>query len=181
VDAVAKSLVFFESLSPEQRDLFTELCAASAAPPVDPMAVEPSLFGSAPSGETVATETKFYTDGAGSATHAEHVLLAALLVLHFDSDHRRLRQWVLDAESDAERLGQLGLDRVVWAPPKKRLWGTNGAIIGPLNKAVAMRAGAQCRVIETQPTEAGSLGRIATCTARSPRGMSRPSRRWQPC
>lgn len=150
MDAVAKSLAFFESLSPKQRTLYTELCAASTAPPTAPMDVEPNLFGRAPSGETVATESKFYADGAGSATHAEHALLAALLVLRFDGNRRRLQQWVVDAESDAERLGQLGLSGGVWAPPKNTaLWGTNGAIIGPLNEAVAARAGAESRTVET--------------------------------
>ena len=93
--------------------------------------------------------TKFYNAGASYATALEHVLLATLLIAHFGDERNAAKKWMINAESDALRLEELGLRGEVWAPPTGiPLWNSNGVIFGPLDTATAVRAGSVGGVVE---------------------------------
>ena len=67
---------------------------------------------------------KFYALGAAEATVHEILLLSMLLTTRLGAELGHVQTWVLDAGSDAERLGSMRLAGEVWpSPTHNRKWG----------------------------------------------------------
>ena len=134
------SLHFFDSLSDEQKRLWEEMQSPAA-----PMAVEPedsSIFAAAPAPLAPTPDGPFYAPGKAAATVIEVQVIGTLVLLYFRSDVRAAQQWVLNAESDADRVGRCGLDGQVWAPPSSSpTWATHGPVLKPLDTALSVRIG----------------------------------------
>ena len=139
-EQVVASLHFFDSLSDEQKRLWEEMQSPAA-----PMAVEPedsSIFAAAPAPLAPTPDGPFYAPGKAAATVIEVQVIGTLVLLYFRSDVRAAQQWVLNAESDADRVGRCGLDGQVWAPPSSSpTWATHGPVLKPLDTALSVRIG----------------------------------------
>ena len=122
--AIGKMMAFMEKLSPEMQLEFAQLNMG-----------KPPDF-SVPSPSSPPEQTLFFNPAAGLPSDQETLILATLLIIHFEKPltvNLTLEKFLLDVESDASRMAALGSN---WHPVGRGVWHPKKHILSELEAAL---------------------------------------------